>query len=121
MEGINIQQAAAQTGLSPYALRYYEQIGLIPPIKRAANGHRRYQVTDLGWVDYVLCLKSVGMPLEDIKRYVILQSQDVEATLYERVQLLEIHRQAIRQQMEVLQGNLTMIENKIERYRNKLG
>jgi DNA-binding transcriptional MerR regulator len=120
MEGISIQQAAAQTGLSTHALRYYEQIGLIPPVKRAANGHRRYRVTDLGWVDYVLCLKSVGMPLEDIKRYVTLQSEDDEATLAERVQLLENHRQAIRYQIGELQANLTMIETKIERYRNKL-
>lgn len=120
MAGISIQQAAAQTGLSTYTLRYYEKIGLIPPVERAANGHRRYQVTDLGWVDYVLCLKSVGMPLEDIKRYITLQSEDDEATLAERVQLLETHRQAIRQQIEALQVNLTMIENKIERYRDQL-
>ena len=120
MEGISIQQAAVQTGLSTHALRYYEQIGLIPPVRRAANGHRRYQDTDLGWVDYVLCLKSVGMPLEDIKRYVTLQSEDDEATLPERLQLLETHRQAIRHQIAELQANLNMIENKIERYRKEL-
>ena len=98
MSGITIQQAAAQTGLSTYTLRYYEEIGLLPAIERAANGHRRYKKTDLGWVDYVLCLKAVGMPLEDIKCYVKLQTEDDVTTLPERVQLLEAHRDAIRQQ-----------------------
>jgi DNA-binding transcriptional MerR regulator len=120
MSGITIQQAAAQTGLSTYTLRYYEQIGLLPAIERAANGHRRYKKTDLGWVDYVLCLKAVGMPLEDIKRYVKLQTEDDVATLPERVRLLETHRDAIRYQIDELQANLAMIENKIERYRAEI-
>ena len=92
---------------------------MIPPIKRSDNGHRRYQVTDLGWVDYVLCLKAVGMLLEDIKRYVVLQSEDDQATLTERIQLLETHRGVIRHQIDELEANLTMIENKIVRYQKK--
>jgi DNA-binding transcriptional MerR regulator len=120
MSGITIQQAAEQTGLSTHTLRYYEQIGLLPAIERASNGHRRYQATDLGWVDYVLCLKAVGMPLEDIKRYVQLQTEDEAATLPERVQLLETHRDAIQQQIDDLQANLRMIEKKIERYRAEI-
>lgn len=86
MPRFSIQQAAEQTGLTTHTLRYYEQIGLLPSIERAANGHRRYQETDLGWVDYVLCLKAVGMPLDDIKRYVKLQTEDEDSTLPERVQ-----------------------------------
>ncbi len=117
MSGITIQQAAKQTGLTTHSLRYYEQIELIPAVERGANGHRRYQKTDLGWIDYVLCLKVVGMPLEDIKRYVKLQTEADDASLPERLELLETHRAAIHQQIDDLQANLGMIENKIERYR----
>jgi len=120
MSGITIQEAAQQTGLTTHTLRYYEQIGLLPAIERAPNGHRRYKKTDLGWADYVLCLKAVGMPLEDIKRYVKLQTENDAATLPERVQLLEKHRAAIRQQIVDLQANLDMIENKIARYRRAI-
>ncbi|WP_201374327.1 MerR family DNA-binding transcriptional regulator [Ktedonobacter robiniae] len=38
----SIQQVAQQTGLSSDTLRYYERIGLIEPVRRAPNGHRRY-------------------------------------------------------------------------------
>ena len=47
-EELTIQQAADQTGLSLHTLRYYERIGLIPPIRRAPNGHRRYSEQDVG-------------------------------------------------------------------------
>ena len=39
---LTVQQMAAATGLSGDTLRYYEKIGLIDPVERAANGHRRY-------------------------------------------------------------------------------
>ncbi|MGH7999672.1 MAG: MerR family DNA-binding transcriptional regulator [Brasilonema sp.] len=35
-----IQQVAQATGLSIHVLRYYEKVGLLAPIQRAANGHR---------------------------------------------------------------------------------
>ena len=111
-----IQQAAEEIGLSTYTLRYYEEIGLVPPVPRAENGHRRYGEADLGWLSYVRCLKSVGMPLEDIKRYVALQHADDPASLPERLALLETHRAAIRAQIRELEGNLRMIEDKIGRY-----
>ena len=63
-----------------------------------------------------LCLKAVGMPLDDIKRYVKLQTEDEDSTLPERAQLLRTHQDAIISQIDDLQANLSMIENKIERY-----
>ena len=45
---LTIQEAATQTGLSEHTLRYYERIGLISPISRAPNGHRRYHEEDIG-------------------------------------------------------------------------
>src|SRR5215510_4959565 len=41
-ETLTIQEAAEATGLTTHTLRYYERIGLLAPIGRAANSHRRY-------------------------------------------------------------------------------
>jgi hypothetical protein len=46
MPGISIQQAAEQTGLTTHTLRYYEQIGLLPSIQRAANGYSSLTSSD---------------------------------------------------------------------------
>jgi DNA-binding transcriptional MerR regulator len=39
---MTIAEAARRSGLSAHTLRYYERIGLIHPVERGANGHRRY-------------------------------------------------------------------------------
>ncbi len=43
---LTIQEAAEVTDLSVHTLRYYERIGLLMPVGRAANGHRRYSQQD---------------------------------------------------------------------------
>ena len=48
LDQLTIQQVAEATGLSTYTLRYYERIGLIHPIDRAQNTHRRYTLDDIG-------------------------------------------------------------------------
>jgi DNA-binding transcriptional MerR regulator len=57
-------------GLKPTALRYYEQAGLIPPVARDAGGRRVYRDEDLAWIEYAVCLRSLGMGVAEIARYV---------------------------------------------------
>src|SRR3954468_3920964 len=46
-ELFTIQEAAEITDLTVHTLRYYERIGLLLPVGRAANGHRRYSQQDI--------------------------------------------------------------------------
>ena len=120
METYTIQQMAAITGLSAYTLRYYENIGLVPPVPRKENGHRRYSDFDLDWINYVTCLRSVGMALEEIKTYVALQFEGDGSTLAQRIEMLENHRSAIGAQVERSMAILAELDTKIERYRDEL-
>ena len=43
-------------GLSPDTLRYYERIGLIPPVHRTAGGVRDYTENDCNWVEFIKCI-----------------------------------------------------------------
>ena len=72
---LTIQEAAAETGLSIHTLRYYERIGLIHPVDRATNGHRRYTPGDLGWIDLLKRLRATGMPIQRMQQYAALQRQ----------------------------------------------
>lgn len=58
-----IQQVAALTHLSEHTLRYYERIGLLDPIYRASSGHRRYSTHDIGWIEFLIRLRTTGMPI----------------------------------------------------------
>jgi DNA-binding transcriptional MerR regulator len=113
--GLTVQQAADKTGLSGHTIRYYERIGLIPSIERAPNGHRRYSADDIGWIEFLKCLRSTGMPIAEMQRYVELE-QDGDATLPGRLALLEAHRRRIKAKMRELNNFLERIEGKIGYY-----
>jgi DNA-binding transcriptional MerR regulator len=116
MTGLTIQQAAKETGVSVHTLRYYERIGLVSPVERASNGHRRYSEKDVYEIVFLTRLRATRMPIADIKRYVHLARQGPSTTV-ERLALLEAHRDAVCKHLEEVSYCLTMIERKIEHYR----
>ena len=66
-----IKEAAALTGLPASTLRYYESIGVIPPISRGASSkHRVYDEEDLDQLMWVACLAATGMSVSDMRTYV---------------------------------------------------
>jgi DNA-binding transcriptional MerR regulator len=112
---LTIQEVADRTGLSTHTLRYYERIGLIHPVDRASSGHRRYSASDVGWLDFMRCLRSTGMPIREVKRYSELFAEG-DRTLAERRALLEAHRRRIEEDMRELAKNLEAIKYKIAYY-----
>ena len=48
--GFTIRSMAERCGMTAHTLRYYERVGLIQPVGRARNGHRRYSEADAAWV-----------------------------------------------------------------------
>lgn len=110
-----IKQFAALTDVSVHTLRYYEKIGLIDPVERAANGHRRYTQKDVTRVEFLKRLRATGMPISEMQRYVRLYHQG-DTTAIERQEMLETHREVVRQQMDLLHETLAMIDGKIRNY-----
>ena len=115
--GLTVQQTAEKTGLSEHTIRYYERIGLIPSINRAENGHRRYSENDIGWIEFLKCLRSTGMPIAEMQRYVGLK-QEGDSTLHDRLALLEAHRRRILAQIDDLNRLLERVELKIGYYQS---
>lgn len=114
-EKLTIQEAAQATGLSEHTLRYYERIGLIHPIDRGQNTHRRYTRDDVGWIDFLTKLRATGMSIKDMQRYAELQRRGDE-TLAERVEMLKALRDQVEAHMDELNENLRLIYYKIEIY-----
>lgn len=112
---LTIQEAAQRTGLTVHTLRYYERIGLLMPVGRAANGHRRYSQQDITLIMTLNRWRQTGMSLVDIQHYVRLV-QEGDRTASERRRLLEIHRQTVVRQIEELQATLQLIDHKIQNY-----
>jgi DNA-binding transcriptional MerR regulator len=67
----SIKEAAALTGLPASTLRYYESIGVIPPINRGTSSkHRVYDEADLDQLMWIACLAATGMSVGDMRTYI---------------------------------------------------
>ncbi|MCO5988923.1 MerR family transcriptional regulator [Actinoallomurus spadix] len=110
-------QTAEKTGFSIDTLRYYEKIGLLDRIDRTAAGRRRFSADDLGFLGILRCLRDTGMPIAEMRRYAEL-SRGGDATLGERIALLEAHDERIDRQIETLLAQRKHLRGKIQYYRD---
>jgi MerR family transcriptional regulator, repressor of the yfmOP operon len=70
---LRIQEVAAETGLTPRAIRYYEQLGLLAPAARSEGAYRLYDEEDLDRLRFIrglrddagFSLAEIGQLLED--------------------------------------------------------
>jgi DNA-binding transcriptional MerR regulator len=112
---LTIQQVASATGLSVYTLRYYERNGLIEPIERAANGHRRYSAQNIAWIEFLTRLRTTGMPIRQMQQFAALMREKPDEVQGRRI-LLEIHRSAVQKRLAELSQHLAVIDWKIQHY-----
>jgi DNA-binding transcriptional MerR regulator len=82
---------AARCGMTAHTLRYYERVGLIQPVGRAHNGHRRYSEADACWIGFLHCMRATNMPIREMQRYAELRELGDSTTL-ERRKILEDHQ-----------------------------
>lgn len=109
------RELAERTGVSVYTLRYYEQIGLLDPVERAANGHRQYTDADYNRVNFLKRLKATGMPISEMVHYVELYRQG-NCTITERRVILEAHRQKVQEHITELYATMALLDRKIADY-----
>jgi DNA-binding transcriptional MerR regulator len=62
-----ISRTAAEAGVSPDTLRYYERLGLLAPPERTASGYRVYDARATERVRFIKGAQRVGLRLADIK------------------------------------------------------
>jgi DNA-binding transcriptional MerR regulator len=60
---LTITEAAEASGLTAPTLRYYERAGLLEPVDRDGDGHRRYREQDLDRIRFLTKLRATGMPI----------------------------------------------------------
>lgn len=102
--------------MTAHTLRYYERVGLIQPVGRARNGHRRYSEADAAWLEFLHCMRATNMPIREMQRYAELREQG-DVTSLERRKLLEDHQSEIAAQIEALQKAHALLTHKIANYK----
>jgi DNA-binding transcriptional MerR regulator len=110
-----IQQVSAQTGVPASTLRYYEDIGLLDAVPRAANGHRRYGEADLRRITLIKRLRLTGMSIEAMCDFIALYRGGA-STARQRRAILLVHRQQVQARADELCEMLAFIDMKIGLY-----
>jgi MerR family transcriptional regulator, aldehyde-responsive regulator len=116
---MKIAEVSERSGISSDTLRYYERIGLIWPVNRSASGIRDYTDLDLRRVEFIKCMRSVGLPVEVLIEYVALVQQG-DQTIEARKEILKEQRDLLAARMSEIQKTLGILDHKIEVYENAL-
>lgn len=97
---MNIKEAALLFDLTVDTLRYYEKIGVVPPVKRSQSGYRMYRTKDLNWLYLVKNLRKAGLSINSLVEFCRLS----QLGSTEEVELM---------QKQILADQLTDLETKL--------
>ncbi len=112
---MKIAEVSERYSISTDTLRYYERVGLIPPVTRRGSGIRDYGDLDVRRVEFIKCMRRAGLPVEVLIDYVGLVQQGDE-TIEARKDILKEQRALLTSRMEDMKQTLALLDLKIERY-----
>lgn len=112
---MTIKEVSEKYGISQDTLRYYERVGMIPPVTRTPSGIRNYTDEDVKWVELAICMRSAGLPVEVMIEYLKLFQQGDE-TIPARLDLLTEQREVLLEQKKQIEQTLDRLNYKIARY-----
>lgn len=123
-----VQKLAKLAGITPRALRFYDEIGLLKPARANSSGYRIYGRAEVDRLQQILFYRELGVSLERIK--VLMLSPDfdeLEALKEHHAQLLEKRRQLdrlianVEKTIAMKEGKLVMTDQeKFEGFKQRM-
>lgn len=104
-----------KTGISSRTLRFWATKDLFPFTQKDKNGVRYFSQNDVDWAQWIDCLRSLDMSIEDIRTYIYLYSLGPK-TATKRKHLLQKQQIRIEEHLERLRNSLKKIKFKIALY-----
>ena len=77
---MTISEIARRTGLTAKTIRYYEDIGLIPPPDRSAAGYRRFSDRDVHRLRFIQRARSLGFSVDECRQLLSLYDDHSRAS-----------------------------------------
>lgn len=111
-----VKEAAEIMGISPHALRFYDNEGLLPTLSRR-NQRRLFSYEDLEWVYNIMCWRDTGMSLADIRRYIEL-AREGEGTIDERFEMILRQRDKAIEDVKAAKQRVKVLHRKVMWYQS---
>ncbi|MBW1606066.1 MerR family transcriptional regulator [Lactobacillus sp. Sy-1] len=112
---LTVKKVAQQLQISEYTVRYYTNLGLVPNVKRNAQNERIFDESSLEWLRGCKMLRSTGMSIKQIKRYVDLCKVGIES-VDERYAIMKNEQQRAIQRLKDAEQNLQFVNAKVNVY-----
>ena len=106
-----VGEMAKLLGVPTSTLRYYDKEGLLPFVERSESGIRVFKDRDYEWLRIIDCLKKTGMPLKDIKEFIIMAMQG-DDTIEQRYDLVKKQQALMQAKIAELQEMLDTLDYK---------
>jgi DNA-binding transcriptional MerR regulator len=101
---MTISQFSERTGLRPKILRYYEEVGLIVPFLRSANGYRQYSESQVETAQLVHSLRQADVSMSGIREFLTAAPARRDELLAEWRNQAEIKLLSVKIANQFLQG-----------------
>lgn len=106
-----VGEMAQKIGVPASTLRYYDQQGLLPFVEHSHGGVRMFRESDYEWLQIIQCLKKTGMPLKDIRTFILMAMQG-DDTIAARLDMMLRQREAVQRRMQELAQTLETLDFK---------
>jgi DNA-binding transcriptional MerR regulator len=112
---LRIGEAAAQSGVTPRTIRYYEELGLLPRADRAHGKHRLYTQLDVERLQELTRLRDLlGLTLEELRSMIV--AEDARADVRRRFEASE----SPAEQLALLDEALPHLESQLVLVRRRI-
>lgn len=119
VELVEIAEACRSTGMSPRTVRYYEELGLLPGVRRRASGRRVYGRDELERLAFIGRLKKLGLSLAEIKELNAVYS--IGGSTRDMLRLLDGHLGGHLEELDSRIAELVSLRDEMVQYRDHVG
>lgn len=113
---MNSKEVAQLFDLPIDTIRYYERVGVIPPITRDKNGYRIYAKRDLNWIFLAKSLRKAGLSIESLIEFATLAQSKEGNVRAAQKQILQDQLTEINVKLEEMVRARDLLEYKIETF-----
>ena len=101
---MTVREVSRKTGVSVRTLRYYDQVGLLPPAAVSDAGYRLYDLESLSRLQCILLLRELQFPLKRIRELLDSPDFDRNRALTQQIELLELKREHLGNLIDMARG-----------------
>ena len=112
---MTIAEVSKKYNITADTIRYYEKIELIPHIPRNKSGIRDFDESSCRCIEFIKCMRDVGLTIETLYKYVKLFHEGHE-TVKERRELLIEQKEKLLKKQEDINNTISRLDVKIKIY-----